>query len=218
MLAIARAIGKAAQTQKKRNRSRAYYWAHREKMRASQRAYYKADAVARRDYAREYRRRNRRRVKARDRARARARREGTRARQKAERAATAPIVNAARAKGRPRQRKELFCGAAALYRRNSFGWWKVTEVVDPEGYASDPGRATARVKNGGMYYLLLEQERLLRAQLADAQREAASRQTAGGERAVKFNAQIAGLQKMLAELRKKKPNRTLSEGKTNVSL
>jgi hypothetical protein len=65
--------------------------------------------------------------------------------------------------------------------------------------------AEAETKIGEERARLLEQEKSLREQLADAQRESASGQTAGGERAVKLNAEIAGLQKMLAELQKDAP-------------
>ena len=65
--------------------------------------------------------------------------------------------------------------------------------------------AEAETKIGEERARLLEQERSLREQLADAQREAASGQSAGGERALKINAEIAGVQKMLAELQKDAP-------------
>ena len=65
--------------------------------------------------------------------------------------------------------------------------------------------AEAETKIGEERARLLEQERSLREQLADAQREAASGQSAGGERALKINAEIAGLEKMLAELQKDAP-------------
>jgi hypothetical protein len=52
---------------------------------------------------------------------------------------------------------------------------------------------------------LLEQEKSLRAQLADANSSAAAGESSGGERAVKIQAEIGGIRKMLAELEKDAP-------------
>lgn len=52
---------------------------------------------------------------------------------------------------------------------------------------------------------LTEQATALQGQLADARKEAAAGETGGGERALKIQAEISGLQKMLAELQKDAP-------------
>jgi hypothetical protein len=65
--------------------------------------------------------------------------------------------------------------------------------------------AEAETKIGEERAMLMEQESSLRGQLADAQREAASGQSSGGERVPRINAEIAGIQKMLAELQKDAP-------------
>jgi hypothetical protein len=65
--------------------------------------------------------------------------------------------------------------------------------------------AEAEVQIGELRARLLAQEKALRAEMGNAQREGAAGQSAGGERAVRLQGEIAGVQATLAELQKDAP-------------